>query len=264
MSAPTAAPVDIAVVTALPEESAALRAAIAAEPVTVSWVAGGETRVYRGATAAGLQVAVVATGAGKVAATEGMFVLLTHFHPAIVFATGIAGAVSEEVSPGDLVLATRTASYDVDATALGIPLGTLRRGASTIDEIPEPGRFGAVVPWLERAAESAAAELPGTPAIHRGLIASGDTLLTRRTLAALPADWRDLISDAVAVDMESAVWARCARRAAVPLILYRLVSDHVTRGEQVGFVRACEETGVIATAAVNACRRAPDGAIVSE
>jgi nucleoside phosphorylase len=103
---------------------------------------------------------------------------------------------------------------------------------------------------------------PQTPRVHHGGIACGDTFLTAEKLAELPAAWRDAIGTALAVDMESDVWAEWGRRAAVPMILFRYISDNVLDGERLRFRSACRGVGELLFGAVAACRKGPDGAIV--
>ena len=236
-------PVDCAVVTALPEESAAVRAYTAAHPQSVR--SGEGHWLWTGRPPAGTDVVMVATGAGKVAATATMTRFLEQYRPSVVIAAGIAGAVAGALHTGDLIHATRTTFYDVDATALGLPLGTLRRGASPVVDLSDQGKPFEHLHMIQDAAARCRDELRRPPSVHQGMITTGDTLLTRRTLEALPDDWRDRIGNALAVDMESAVWAALCREAGVPIVLFRLISDHVRRGEHMGFVRACEEVGAV-------------------
>jgi adenosylhomocysteine nucleosidase len=198
---------------------------------------------------------VLVTGAGRAAAAEGMGLFFSRFRPLLLIGGGIAGGIGASVHIGELVIPEETVCYDEDATALKMPLGTLRRGRSAMTPVAGDPRFREAV---ERIAEH------NGFVVHRGGIASGDTLLNRRTLAALPENRRRLIESAHAVDMESSVWSDFAVRGDVPLVLTRFISDHVTAGDRLGFVHACESIGEILVQVLRSCRMGPDGAIVIE
>ncbi|MEX2443428.1 MAG: 5'-methylthioadenosine/S-adenosylhomocysteine nucleosidase [Alkalispirochaeta sp.] len=247
--------IDVAVVTALTEEAALFHDEFALTPLDLGALPGGDARFHRGETAAGLSIVVIVTGPGRAAAAEGMALFFSQYRPHLVIAGGIAGGVGAEVSVGDVVIADETVCYDEDATALKMPLGTLRRERASVTPAPD-----------SLALRDAAAGIAGrhARAVRRGRIASGDTLLTRRTLSALPENRRRMIEGAIAVDMESSVWMAFAHRGGTPIVLTRFISDHVTGGDRLGFVHACETIGEIITEMLRSCRMGPDGAIVMQ
>jgi adenosylhomocysteine nucleosidase len=264
---------DLAVVTALPEESAVLRSALNTVEAPCAAPPGGRVRRWVGRSDSGVTLEVVATGAGKADATEGMALLLRDGSPGLIVAAGIAGAVTPEVRPGDIVVPSETFCYDRDATAVGLPLGTLMRPrVAPAGSTAPPGAAGPAAPGPDHAALTrilpARAEtvgeavFPRAPRVHHGGIACGDTFLTAEKLAELPEVWREAIATALAVDMESAVWAEWGRRGTVPMFLFRYVSDNVLDGERLPFRIACRGVGELLLGVVAACRKGPDGAIV--
>jgi adenosylhomocysteine nucleosidase len=264
---------DIAIVTALPEESAVLRGALAVVEQPSPGLPGGHVRRWTGRLPGGLTAEVVATGAGKADATEGMQLLFRDGSPGLIVAAGIAGGVAPGVRPGDIVIPSETFCYDRDATAVGLPLGTLMRprrapaapeAGESASTAAHSGSLPARLPrlLLERAETVGEPVFPQTPRVHHGGIACGDTFLTPDKLGDLPALWREVIGSALAVDMESAVWAEWGRRGKVPMILFRYVSDHVLDGERYPFRDACRRVGELLLGVVFACRKGPDGAIV--
>jgi nucleoside phosphorylase len=251
----TREPVDLAVITALPEELRGLWRAFPgltpSRPLADdSHHAGnpfmpGDLRV--GALPDGRSVVSTATGAGTLAAATACTWLFMSYAPRRVIAAGIGGAVADSVGLGDLVVCTRTQFYDVDATPLGISLGTLERGRGAVMALDSSEHHTRSLALAKEAVERAVrgGALSQARRVHSGLVAGGDTLLTRRTLAALPEDWREVIYDAQAVDMETPTWAACALSAGITPLIVRLISDHVVRSERIGFVRACDELGAV-------------------
>lgn len=232
--------VDLAIVTALPQELA---------PVTARW---GVPRprigeVYFGASAgasAGTgtdarRVAAYATGPGTVAAAIGVTRLLHNVAPELLVAGGIAGGIAMD-TPGGVVFATHVGYYDVDCTALGAVAGSLQRGSSPLLRAPmtlPPASLG------ER--DGSGAENP-----REGVILTGDSFLTAELVRALPPVWRERITDALAVDMESAAWAEAAHRVGVPWCVTRLVSDTININRvgsestaRLPFTEACRRAG---------------------
>jgi adenosylhomocysteine nucleosidase len=227
--------VAIAVVTALPEESAAAR----------GFFGAGDHEFAVAQRSSGESLAFLTTGPGKVQAAASLAEFLAEWRPKVLVGAGIGGAVAGAVSVGDVIVASRVGFYDVDATALGYPLGSLERRGSGVIPVSREARLAADLHLLQDAVAAAAPDVGEPPVVHQGLVVTGDTVLTRRTLDALPEDWRERINDALAVDMESAVWVSLAQQQGIPVLLFRHISDHVVRGDRAGFVRACEETGAI-------------------
>ncbi|MFW5695277.1 MAG: hypothetical protein ACOCYB_08905 [Alkalispirochaeta sp.] len=248
-------PIDVAVVTALPQEAAPMLDQLQLTATDLGALPGNGGGCYRGISSEGLAVAVVITGAGRASAAEGMALFWARFRPRLVIAGGIAGGMSPSVGVGDVVVATETVCYDEDATALKMPLGTLRRERAAIARATAPAHL--------RDAAIRIARRHGRE-MHQGRIASGDTLLTRHTLSTLPENRRRLIHGAVAVDMESSVWVSFAERGQAPIVLVRFISDHVVGGERLGFVHACETSGTLILDLLRSCRTGPDGAIVMQ
>src|SRR5258708_12393238 len=92
---------EVAIITALPEELSPLRRRAAIEGV----VHLGSQKCYIG-TLAGARVVMAATGDGLVNAEQSLRALLERFEVSSVIGAGIAGALSPDLRPADLVLAT--------------------------------------------------------------------------------------------------------------------------------------------------------------
>ncbi len=61
----------------------------------------------------GKRVVIAFTGIGKVNAAMTTTLLIEHFKPNKVIFTGIAGAVNQQLQPGDIVIAEKTAHHDM-------------------------------------------------------------------------------------------------------------------------------------------------------
>jgi adenosylhomocysteine nucleosidase len=154
-----------------------------------------------------LPVALVATGAGKVAAAAGLTEILHHLRPLVLLCGGIAGSLDPALSPGTAMIGRRCWYYDRDATAVRLPLGAIKRNGPDRFEFPR--------------AESLAARL-GWPA---GTIATGDSVVTAAIRDELPRRWRDRLAESSLVDMESAVWAEIADERGIETVICRTGYD---------------------------------------
>jgi adenosylhomocysteine nucleosidase len=136
-------------------------------------------------------VVMTATGDGPKRAASGAARFLERHRPAAVIGAGLAGALSPGLSVGDIV-ASRRVRFEVGDTAT-----------------PDPR-------LLERAL--AAGARPGTlVTVDRPVVSAA----AKAALAATAAGGEN----ALAVDMESAAWAREAAERGVPYIAVRAISD---------------------------------------
>jgi adenosylhomocysteine nucleosidase len=134
-----------------------------------------------------------------------------------VFFSGTAGAVDDELEPGDVVIGTGVGYHDYGSvTAAGLIRTPTR---DYVAGRADPAFFPAG-PELLAAARRAAATMKPTR-IREGLIVTGDAFIsspTRRTELR-----RDL--NAVAVEMEGAAVAQVSNRFGVPAIVIRGITD---------------------------------------
>jgi len=191
----------IAVITALPEERDGVRTAMGVSDTEII------PRDEHGIPGIDLPVALVATGAGKVAAATGLLELFNRVHPRVLLCGGIAGALDPALAPGTAIIAERCWYYDRDATAVRLPLGAVTRSGPDRFEFPAAGALAGRLGWPS------------------GTIATGDSVVTARLRDALPREWRDRLAESSLVDMESAVWAELANEYGTPAVICRTVYD---------------------------------------
>ncbi len=73
----------------------------------------------------GVDTVTAVCGIGKVFAAICTQTMILHFRPDTVINTGVAGAVSEKLSIGDVVVADRVVQHDMDTSPLGDPVGMI-------------------------------------------------------------------------------------------------------------------------------------------
>ena len=118
------------------------------------------------------EVIVARSGVGKVAAASCAQFLTDKFQPDYIINTGVAGGIAEDLSIGDVVVATKLVHHDFDATALGYARGYICNGINP----KEPTIFYSDEELNKKFLEVAKKTLP-EKSLHKGLIASGDMFI---------------------------------------------------------------------------------------
>ncbi|HUS42236.1 MAG TPA: 5'-methylthioadenosine/adenosylhomocysteine nucleosidase [Ilumatobacteraceae bacterium] len=216
----------VGVIGAMAEEVERLHRHLDAETVTED--AG---RTYRHGTLVGQRVTVVQSRIGKVAAAlTAVSLIRDHGVDAIIF-TGIAGALHDDLTIGDVVVATELIQHD-----LAGPPDMFTRG-----EIPLLGvaELATDVTLTASAVSAARAFVDegldaivtveqlaglgiGRPSVHVGQVATGDEFIEGDLKAVV----RGRTPLAVCVDMEGAAVAQvCHELGGVPLCVVRAISD---------------------------------------
>jgi len=221
----------LAIVSALPDELAALQARLDVD--TVQTLAGRQ--LHRGRLA-GREVLLVLSGIGKVAAATTAALLLDRFAVSGLLFTGVAGGLGPGVQVGDVVVADQLLQHDMDASPL-FPRW----------EVPGTGRshFAADAALADRLAQAAAQVLGqplpalasfgiATPRAHRGLIVSGDRFVASQAESTrLQQD----LPQALAVEMEGAAVAQVCHDFGRPFAVLRTISDRADDQAHVDFPR---------------------------
>ncbi|MBE6737415.1 MAG: 5'-methylthioadenosine/adenosylhomocysteine nucleosidase [Ruminococcaceae bacterium] len=168
-------------------------------------------------------VVLVQCGIGKVSAAICTQMLIDFYSPAVIINSGVAGALSTDVTVGDVVIATAAVQHDFDCTAFGDPKGTLELLGKRIVELPADEEISAKL-------FEAAKTLEDTRAF-RGIIATGDKFV---------ADSEERLSigkefSALACEMEGGAMAQVCIRAGVPFAILRSISDDIGHNTTVDF-----------------------------
>jgi adenosylhomocysteine nucleosidase len=195
------------VINAMPEEMAALVEAM--DDDKQSTIAG---KVFHHGKIGQVDVVVVESGIGKVAAAITTTLLITNFAVDAVINSGSAGALGADLRIGDVVVARELAYADADARAFGYDYG----------QVPQqPATF---VADQELSTGLATVYEDGTDArLIRGLIVTSDSFIAS-------ADQKSVIlanfPDAQSAEMEGAAIAQVAHYFDVPFAVVRAISDN--------------------------------------
>ena len=160
----------------------------------------------------GIEVVLLQSGIGKVAAAVGTTLLLERFKPDRVFNTGSAGGFDASLNLGDVIISTEVAYHDADVTAFGYQMGQMAG---------QPARF-VCDDKLIAMTEAALAAMESPPHVVRGLICTGDAFVHT---AEKQNFIRENFTNVIAVEMEAAAIAQTCHQFSVPFVVVRAISD---------------------------------------
>ena len=168
----------------------------------------------------GVDVALLKSGIGKVAAAIGTTLLLEHCQPDVVINTGSAGGLDPRLNVGDIVVSTEVRYHDADVTAFGY----------------EPGQMAQCPPAfvadsnLINVAEQCI-NLLDMNAV-RGLVCSGDAFINgAEPLARIKA----MFPQVAAVEMEATAIGQVCHQFGIPFVVVRAISDVADKESHTSF-----------------------------
>ncbi len=173
---------------------------------------------------------VVLARLGKVAAAVTATTLIGKFGVDQIIFTGLAGGLAAQVKVGDVVIGTRLVQHDMDARPLfarhEVPLlGTtaFEANATLCAELEHAATTFFKAGLQDRVpADTLAGYGIATPALHCGLILSGDQFIGH---PAQSDALRQCFPGALAVEMEGAAVAQVCHEHGVPQAVLRTISD---------------------------------------
>lgn len=217
------------ILSAMPEESAAIRSAVE-NPVSAT-SAGREITF---GTVAGHPVLVAFSRWGKVAAASTAAHLITLHRPTAVIFSGIAGSLVDHLATGDLVLAEHLYHHDLDASPFFAPteVPLLARRALPTD------------PQLRALLHSGLTSLDGTGRVWLGDVATGDQVIGSRSARARI---NALLPSALCVEMEGAAVAQVCLEFGTPFACLRMISDRADESlAPAEIIKLARESGELA------------------
>ncbi len=196
----------IGIIGAMDEEVALFKQALQDATETVR----AQISFYQG-TLAGRNVVLCKSGVGKVNAAMTAQILISEFGATSVIFTGVAGALDPSLEIGDIVVSTHLQHHDIDATALGFPLGVIPFYPQSV--------FYADQRLVELALQSSRS-VNGTT-VRAGCIVSGDQFIGSREKAKQLHE----VFQALCAEMEGAAVAHVCQQNGVPFVVIRSMSD---------------------------------------
>jgi len=174
------------------------------------------------------EVVLVESGIGKVMSAMSVAILADHFQVDALINTGSAGAVSEGIAIGDVVIADKLAYHDVDVTAFGYAYGQMAQ---------QPLYFESDKTFVAKIQESLS-QLDQS--WHLGLIATGDSFVAGNDkIEAIKSHFPEVL----AVEMEGAAIAQAAHALDLPVLVIRAMSDNANHEANISFDEFIIEAG---------------------
>ncbi len=174
------------------------------------------------------EVVLVQSGIGKVLSAMSVAILAETFGVDAIINTGSAGAVSEGLAIGDVVIADRLVYHDVDVTAFGYAYGQMA------------GQELYFLADSELMAKLQAVLAQEGQASYLGLIATGDSFIADPDrVAAIKHHFPEVL----AVEMEGAAIAQAAQAAGKPFLVIRAMSDTAQGDANITFDEFILEAG---------------------
>jgi adenosylhomocysteine nucleosidase len=203
-------------------------------------------RIYYKGIINNKNVVVVYSRIGKVAASATVSALILNFNITELIFTGVAGAISNQLKIGDIIVGTELVQHDMDAFPLfpvyEIPLlgktffkantNLVESAQNTVRTIFENEYLHGVI-----SKEDLVEFNIQKPAVYSGLIASGDQFFRdnqqkEQLLAGLP--------NTLCVEMEGAAVAQICYEYSIPFVVIRTISDEADHHSTIDFTRFTE------------------------
>lgn len=233
-------PSRIGIISALPQEQSGLVEEMAAPSTSVHGM-----RSYKNGNLWGIDTVCVLSRLGKVAAAATVTSLIERFDVSHIIFTGVAGSADPGVKVGDIVIADQLVQHDMDSRPLfpkfEIPLLDLSHFSASSSLTESLNKAAEKFLKEELHAKISESERNkfglNTPAIHRGLIASGDEFINSRLRLA---ELKQQLPDLMAVEMEGAAVAQVCFEFGIPFSVVRTISDSADENSAFDFTSFTE------------------------
>ena len=184
--------------------------------------------IYYKTTYQGLEIYLAYSRIGKVFSSISAFSLIEHFGCEKILFSGVAGAISQTLKIGDLILASRLCQHDLDITAFGHPFGFV------------PG--GEVFVETDETLNALATQVAKDNDIElvQGIIATGDQFVTSTATKEFIA--KEFKADAL--EMEGASVANVCKALSVPCLILRSISDTANEEANIDFDAFLEKSSL--------------------
>ena len=214
----------IAIMGAMPEEVAPIVAKLDNLKETVY-----AANTYYEGSYNGQEVVVAYSKIGKVFATLTATILIEKFGCDKLLFSGVAGAISDDLNIGDLIIADGLCQHDLDITAFGHPFGYVPEGEVCIPTDITLRNIAKVV-----------AEGKGLT-LKEGIIATGDQFVANSERK----EWIGDTFKASALEMEGASVAVVCSALDIPFFILRAISDSADMDASFNFDEFLESSAKI-------------------
>ena len=160
-----------------------------------------------------IEVVLASTGMGKVNAAMCTQLLIDKYSIDKVINIGIAGAIKNDVFPGDIVISTDSIQYDFDISSVGCPIGVIPGIKSSF--FLSDSKMRDILKRYRM--------IHNNNSIIEARVISGDRFITDQYERKRLYD----CFQAACVDMEGAAIAHVAQTYSIPHILIKSISDEV-------------------------------------
>lgn len=181
------------------------------------------------------KVVVVQAGIGKVNAAVCTQILIDVFYVDAIVNTGVAGALSDKLEIGDVIISRDAAQHDFDATSFDYKIGEIPRMDTSVFKADE---------HMVKLAERASDVLSSNIQVYTERIVSGDQFI------ADPKRKKEIIRDfnGFCTEMEGAAVAQTCHLNRTPFVIIRSVSDKADESADMNFAEFTK------MAALNSCK----------
>ncbi|KAG9396919.1 MTA/SAH nucleosidase [Carpediemonas membranifera] len=191
------------------------------------------SRVFKQGTLYGRRVVLVLCRPGKVAAAATTTLLIHHFKVNKLLFVGVAGSTHPDVHIGDIVVGTECSQHDMDARPWRERYILPELGVGFFESTLAEPFAKAVSAFLADGFQTEFAESDLSmfdvtiPAIHKGLIVSGDQFIASKEVKAGIVDGYAEAhkKTPLACEMEGAAVAQVAYEMGCPALVVRVISD---------------------------------------
>ncbi|MEA4832393.1 MAG: 5'-methylthioadenosine/adenosylhomocysteine nucleosidase [Oscillospiraceae bacterium] len=198
----------------------------------------------------GKNAVLVRSNVGKTAAAVTVAIIAEHFHVDGIIFTGMAGAVADELSLGDAVVATSLVQHDFRLFGeYPAKIPYLGKAYFECDERLSDASFLAAEKYLTSGYKS---DIPENilhkfkivaPKVFRGIIASGDEFISDSAK-------KEAIRSAMApicVEMEGAAAAQASYELSIPIAVIRIISDAADEDSEYSYNSFVEQASSLFT-----------------
>lgn len=170
----------------------------------------------------GKEVVIVECGIAKVNAAMCTQILISEFNVDAVINTGVAGALHKDIDINDIVISTDAIQYDVDASIMGDPKGTIPRMKTSV--------FYAEEKLVEIASKSFD-ELKEDNNCFKGRIVTGDRFVADNNEKKYLREH----FNGYCCEMEGGAIAHVAYCNNIPFVIIRAISDNADHSADIKY-----------------------------